>query len=41
MGGPGCDLNESSPSWEDPSTKYTTIPENVMKYASFMHRSDL
>jgi NitT/TauT family transport system substrate-binding protein len=37
MGGRGWDLNELVSILEDPSTKYTTIPENVMKYASFMH----
>jgi NitT/TauT family transport system substrate-binding protein len=37
MGGRGWDLNELVSILEDPSTKYTTVPENVMKYASFMH----
>ena len=37
MGGRGWDLNELVAILEDPSMKYTTVPENVMKYASFMH----
>ncbi len=37
MGGHGWDLNELVSILEDPLTKYTTVPENVMKYASFMH----
>ncbi|MEY2658180.1 MAG: hypothetical protein RLZZ395_1922 [Pseudomonadota bacterium] len=38
MGGPGkWSLNEMVAMLNDPSIKYTTTPENVMKYAVFMH----
>jgi NitT/TauT family transport system substrate-binding protein len=38
MGGRGWDIDELVTILEDPGTKYTTIPENVMKYADFMHQ---
>ena len=38
MGGPGkWSLNDVVTLLNDPSIKYTTTPENVMKYALFMH----
>jgi NitT/TauT family transport system substrate-binding protein len=38
MGGSGkWSLNEMVAMLNDPSIKYTTTPENVMKYAYFMH----
>jgi NitT/TauT family transport system substrate-binding protein len=38
MGGRGWDMDELVAILEDPATKYTTVPENVMKYADFMHQ---
>jgi NitT/TauT family transport system substrate-binding protein len=38
MGGRGWDVDELVAILEDPATRYTTIPENVMKYAAFMHQ---
>jgi NitT/TauT family transport system substrate-binding protein len=38
MGGPGkWSLSDMVAMLNDPSIKYTTTPENVMKYALFMH----
>jgi NitT/TauT family transport system substrate-binding protein len=38
MGGRGWDMDELVVILDDPATKYTTVPENVMKYADFMHQ---
>lgn len=37
MGGKGWEINDLIAILNDPSTKYTFKPENVMKYADFMH----
>ncbi len=37
MGGKGWTVEELAEMLKDPNTKYTTRPENVMKYATFMH----
>jgi NitT/TauT family transport system substrate-binding protein len=38
MGGPGkWSMNDMVTMLNDPTIKYTTTPENVMKYALFMH----
>jgi NitT/TauT family transport system substrate-binding protein len=37
MTGSGWSLDELVAILDDPKLKYTTVPENVMKYASFMH----
>ena len=37
MGGRGWSVDELREMLDDPDLKYTTIPENVMKYADFMH----
>jgi NitT/TauT family transport system substrate-binding protein len=37
MGGRGWTVDELIEVLDDPSTKYTTRPENVLKYANFMH----
>lgn len=37
MGGKGWDVNELAEMLDDKDTKYTTMPEGVMKYAEFMH----
>jgi NitT/TauT family transport system substrate-binding protein len=37
MGGKGWEIEELVEILEDPAIKYTTSPENVMKYAEFMH----
>jgi NitT/TauT family transport system substrate-binding protein len=37
MGGKGWTVEELAQMLDEPSTKYTTRPENVMKYATFMH----
>lgn len=37
MGGRGWTVDELVAVLEDPGTKYTTRPENVLKYANFMH----
>jgi NitT/TauT family transport system substrate-binding protein len=37
MGGKGWTVEELAAMLDEPSTKYTTRPENVMKYATFMH----
>jgi NitT/TauT family transport system substrate-binding protein len=37
MGGKGWTVDELAAMLSEPSTKYTTKPENVMKYATFMH----
>jgi NitT/TauT family transport system substrate-binding protein len=37
MGGGKWTLNDMVAMLNDPSIKYTTAPENVMKYANFMH----
>ena len=34
----GFSLQDLTDVVEDPSVKFTTTPENVMKYAEFMHR---
>jgi NitT/TauT family transport system substrate-binding protein len=36
MGGKGWSVDELVAMLNDPSTKYTTKPENVLKYAAFM-----
>ena len=37
MGGKGWSVQELADMLNDPSVSYTTKPENVMKYATFMH----
>jgi len=37
MGGKGWTVEELAAMLDEPTTKYTTRPENVMKYATFMH----
>ena len=37
MGGKGWSVDELVEILNDPGTKYTTRPENVLKYAAFMH----
>lgn len=37
MGGRGWEVSELVAILNDPKTKYTTRPENVLKYANFMH----
>ena len=37
MGGRGWTLDELAGMLDDPEIKYTVLPENVMKYAHFMH----
>ena len=37
MGGKGWTVDELAAMLDEPSTKYATRPENVMKYATFMH----
>ena len=37
MGGKGWTVEELAAMLDDPEIKYTTRPENVMKYATFMH----
>jgi NitT/TauT family transport system substrate-binding protein len=37
MGGKGWTVDELAAMLDEPTTKYTTQPENVMKYATFMH----
>ena len=37
MGGRGWSVDELADMLNDPDMKYTTMPENVMKYAIFMH----
>jgi NitT/TauT family transport system substrate-binding protein len=37
LGGRGWTVDELAEMLADPEIKYTTVPENVMKYASFMH----
>jgi len=37
MGGKGWDVNELAEMLDDKDTKYTTMPEGVMKYADFMN----
>lgn len=37
MGGKGWTVDELAAMLNEPSTKYTTRPENVMTYATFMH----
>lgn len=37
MGGKGWELDELVAILKDPDIKYTTSPENVVKYAEFMH----
>jgi NitT/TauT family transport system substrate-binding protein len=37
MGGRGLSVEEFVEILDDPDTKYTITPENVMKYAEFMH----
>lgn len=37
MGGRGWSVEELVEILDDPATKYTTTPENVLKYAAFMH----
>jgi NitT/TauT family transport system substrate-binding protein len=37
MGGRGWTVDELTEMLADPEVKYTTVPENVMKYATFMH----
>jgi NitT/TauT family transport system substrate-binding protein len=36
-GGKGWNVDEFVAILNDPATKYTTKPENVLKYANFMH----
>ena len=37
MGGRGVTVDELLSIMADPGTKYTIVPENVLKYAHFMH----
>ena len=37
MGGKGWTVEELAAMLDEPTTKYTTTPENVMKYGTFMH----
>ena len=37
MGGKGWTVDELAAMLDEPTTKYTTKPENVMKYGTFMH----
>ena len=38
MGGSGWTIDELVAVLNDPSTKYTMLPENVLTYANFMHQ---
>jgi NitT/TauT family transport system substrate-binding protein len=37
MGGRGWTVDELAAMLDEPDIKYTVLPENVMKYANFMH----
>jgi len=37
MGGRGWSMDELTAMLDDPDIKYTVLPENVMRYANFMH----